>query len=86
MSQYGHRIHNVDLADHFGITMKHLTEQNAPYAASMEKIGIQINNTLYIKKRKINNFVLIKTSAAKHSPPTYVYYIEFYFNLHNQLH
>ena len=30
----------------------------APYAASKEKIGIQINNTVQTSERKINNFHL----------------------------
>ena len=60
--------------------MKHFTKQNSSLCSLLEKIGIRINNTVYTSKEKNYEFSLKKPSATKHSPPSYVYYMEFYCN------
>ena len=39
-----------------------------------------MNNTVYTSKGKNYEFSSKKTSATKHSPPSNVYYMEFYRN------
>ena len=39
-----------------------------------------MNNTVYISKEKIMNFLLKKPAATKHIPPSNGYYMEFYGN------
>ena len=63
--------------------MKHFTKQIRSLCSLHEKIGIQMNNTVYTSKEKNYEFSSKKPSATKHSPPSNVYYIyiEFYRNL-----
>ena len=42
------------------------------------KIGIQMNNTVYTSKEKNYQFSSKKPSVTKYSPPSNVYYMEFY--------
>ena len=44
------------------------------------KIGIQMNNTVYSLTEKNFQFSSKKLSTTKHSPPSNVYYMEFYHN------
>ena len=60
--------------------MKHLTKQSSSLSSLRGNIGIQMNNTVYISKEKNYEFSSKKPSATKHSPPSNVYYIEFYCN------
>ena len=67
----------VDLTDNLGSPWNISQNKVAPYAACMEKKGIQMNNTVYTSKEKNYEFSSKKPSATKHSPPSYVYYLEF---------
>ena len=58
--------------------MKHFTKQSSSLYSLHGKIGIQMNNTVYTSKEKKHEFSSKKPSATKHSPPSNVYYMEFY--------
>ena len=60
--------------------MKHFTKQNSSLCSLHGQIGIQMNNTVYTSKEKKCEFSSKKSSATKHSPPSNVYYMEFYRN------
>ena len=47
-------------------------------------IGVQLNNAVYTSKGKNYQFSSKTSSAIKHSPPSNVYYIEFYRNFLNE--
>ena len=57
--------------------MKDFVKQNSSLCSLHGKIGIQINNTVYTSKGKINK-PSKKPSATKHSTPSNVYYMDFY--------
>ena len=80
MSKYGYKIHNSLFNRSFGINMKHFTTQNSSLCSLRGKLGIQINNTVYTSKEKNSQLSSKKPSATKHSPPSNVYYLEFYSN------
>ena len=60
--------------------MKHFTKQSSSLCLMHGKIRIQMNNTVYTSKEKNYKFSSKNPSATKHSPPCYVYYIEFHRN------
>ena len=60
--------------------MKHFTKQSSSLCSLHGKFGIQMNNTVYTSKEKNYEFSSKKPSATKHSPPSYVYYIDIYRN------
>ena len=60
--------------------MKQFITQIAPYVACVEKWEFKSTILFTHQKRKINNFLLKKPSATKHSPPSNVYCMEFYRN------
>ena len=60
--------------------MKHFTKQRSSLYSLHRKIGIQMNNTVYTSKEKNLEFSSNKPSATKNSPPSNVYYMEFYRN------
>ena len=60
--------------------MKHYKKQSSSLCSLRGKIEIQMNNTVYTSKEKNYEFSSKKHSATKHSPPSNVYYIEFYRN------
>ena len=55
-------------------------KQNSSQCSLHGKIGIQMNNAVYTSKEKNYQFSSKKPSATKHSPPSNVYYMEFYRN------
>ena len=58
--------------------MKHFTKQSRSLCSLHGKKVIQMNSTVYTSKEKNYEFSSKKHSATKHSPPSNVYYIEFY--------
>ena len=60
--------------------MKHFTKQSSSLRSLHGKIEIQMNSTVYTLKEKNYEFSFKNPSATKHSPPSNVYYIEFYRN------
>ena len=56
--------------------MKHFTKQRS----SLCSLHGKMNNTVYISIEKNYEFSSKKPSATKHSPPSNVYYMEFYRN------
>ena len=64
--------------------MKHFKKQSSSLYNLHGKIGIQMNNTVYTSNEKNHEFSSKKPSATKHSPPSNVYYMEFYRNFLNQ--
>ena len=62
--------------------MKHLTKQSSSPCSMHGKKGIQMNNTVYTSKGKNYKFSSKKSSARKRSPPSNVYYMEFYRNFY----
>ena len=60
--------------------MKHFTKQSNSLYSLLGEIGIQMNNTVYTSKEKNCEFSSKKPTATKHSPPSNVYFMEFYRN------
>ena len=58
--------------------MKHFTKPNSSLYSADGKIGIHFNSAVYTSKEKNQQFSFNKPSSTKHSPPSNVYYLEFY--------
>ena len=60
--------------------MKYFAKHNSFLCSLHCKIGIQMNNTVYLSKYKNYQFSSKKPPATKHSPLSNVYKMEFYRN------
>ena len=60
--------------------MKHFTKQNSSLCSLHRKKNTNEQHCLHIKREKVLNFLLKKSSATKHSPLSNVYYMELYRN------
>ena len=60
--------------------MKHFTKQSTCSSICSLHGKIGMRNTVYTSKEKKYEFSYKKPSATKHSPPSNVYYNEFYCN------